>query len=484
MTYGNIYEYRGVVFYPNGSQTVDISKLYVDYNNTNSFSIYIFYKNATIYLPYPKNITVDLPPQEFKIAITISASRISKSDWEVYYKINNNYPYNILFNVSFPNGFSIKNTSILVPANSYKIITLSKTLNSDTLYFGESNVSFDVPATVKIRYSLPIPFSIIKSNRILDNGSIEWTATYIIKNDKTVPLNVNVSYWAVINNKKINFGNYSYTLSPNENITQSFKLISDDVPIFYLRFYAWRDIYENIKIKPALKVGNSYIIGIGKVDGLSFNIPYVEKNEEEKENKKGEKKEKWNEKTGKEKSSKITEQIQKQEEEREETPQSKNKKESFKNEGYEQQEERKYPVIIKEKDEEKIKKVVAATVATITTTSLTLMLVPPIFRRRPDIADKGVFTIEELKMLNSTVYIPEGCKLGKILPGGITIIKLTDAEKELARDLHEIYDIPLNSAKAIVLGVRYGGRVFLSNKKAWRLAIKIGLEAYLFKEKR
>ena len=477
-----MYEYRGVVFYPNGSQTVDISKLYVDYDNANSFSIYVFYRNNTYYLPYPKNITVDLPPQKFNISITISANRIGESDWKVYYKITNNYPYNILFNISFPEGFSIKNTSILVPANSYKIITLSKTLNADTLYFGESNVSFEVPATVKIRYSLPIPFSIIKSNRILYNGSIEWTATYIIKNDKTVPLNVNVSYWAVINNKKINFGNYSYTLNPNENITQSFKLISDDVPIFYLKFYAWRDIYENIKIKPALKVDNSYIVGIGKVEGLSFNIPYIEKNEEKKENEKEEKKEKREE--GKEKSSKITKQIQRQKaEEKEKTTQSENKKESSKNEMYEQQEERKYPVIIKKKDEEKIKKVAAATVATITTTSLTLMLIPPIFRRRPDIADKGVFTIEELEILNSTVYIPEGCELGKILPGGITIITLTDAEKELARDLHEIYDIPLNSAKAIILGVRYEGRVFLSNKKAHKVAIEIGLEAYLFKER-
>jgi hypothetical protein len=33
------------------------------------------------------------------------------------------------------------------------------------------------------------------------------------------------------------------------------------------------------------------------------------------------------------------------------------------------------------------------------------------------------------------------------------------------------------------LGVRYGGRVFLSNKKAHKVAIEIGLEAYLFKER-
>jgi hypothetical protein len=45
--------------------------------------------------------------------------------------------------------------------------------------------------------------------------------------------------------------------------------------------------------------------------------------------------------------------------------------------------------------------------------------------------------------------------------------------------LHEIYDIPLNSAKAIVLGVKYGGKVFLSDKKAYDLAVKIGLDAEL-----
>ncbi len=483
LSFGEMYEYRGVIFYPNGSQTVNISKLYIDYGNANSFNIYIFYRNATFYLSNPKNITIDLPPQKFNVSITISADRISESEWRVYYKIHNNYPYNISFNVTFPDGFNIKNISVLIPADSYKTIVLSKTQNSNTLYFGDSNVSFKVPTTVKIRYSLPIPFSIIKSDRILSNGSIEWTATYIIKNNKNVSVNVNVSYWAVINNKKINFGNYSYTLNPYQNITQSFNIISDDyVPIFYLKFYAWRDTYENIKIKPALKVGNSYIVGIGVVKGLNFNIIYTKKNEEKKENEEEEKEkiEEKKEKARKEKSSKIIKQIQRQKvKEKEGTTKLKGKKEPSKNEK-EEKEERKYPVIIKEKDKEKIKKVTAATIATITTTSLTLMLVPPIFRRRPDIVDKGIFTIEELRMLNSTVYVPEDCELGKILPGGIAIIKLNDIEKEIARDLHEIYDIPLNSAKALILGVKYGGRVFLSDKKAYKVAVKIGLEAYLF----
>ncbi|WP_064496816.1 hypothetical protein [Methanocaldococcus jannaschii] len=465
LSFGEIYEYRGVVFYPNGSQTVDVSKLHIDYENPDAFSIYISYRNSSFYLPYSKNITLNLPPKKFNISITISASRISRDEWRVYYKIINNYPYSILFNISFPGGFNIKNASVLVPAKSYKIITLSKIQNSNILYFGDSNISFEVPAKLMIRYSLPIPFSIIKSNKILSNGSIEWTAIYIIKNDKNVSLNVNASYWAVVNNTKIDFGNYSYIIEPNENVSQSFNITSDYVPIFYLKFYAWRDVYETIKIKPAIKVDNSYIIGIGKVEGLSFNIPYynymereIKKKKEEKEN---------------EESSKTINQMQRHK--KEEKSQTQETKKPSKNEMNKQEKERKYPLII----EEKFKKVAAA-IATVTTTSITAMLIPPIFRRRSYIVDKGIFSIKDLELLSGTVYVPEGCKLGNILPGGITIIKLTDVEKDLARDLHEIYDIPLNSAKAIILGVKYGGRVFLSDKKAYDVAVEIGLEAYLF----
>ena len=128
MAFGEIYEYRDVIFYPNGSQTVGISKLYINYTDTEAFNIYIFYRNITANLPYPKTVVVDLPQQKFNISIVISAKRVKIDEWEVYYKIINNYPYDILFNVTFPDGFSAKNLSILIPANSERTITLSKTL--------------------------------------------------------------------------------------------------------------------------------------------------------------------------------------------------------------------------------------------------------------------------------------------------------------------------------------------------------------------
>ena len=479
LCFGEMYEYRGVVFYPNGSQTIDVSKLYVDYSNPNTFGIYIFYRNSSYYIPYPKNTTIDLPPKNFNISITISADRISQNEWRVYYKIVNNYSYNLLFNITFPNGFNIKNTSILVPANSYKTITLSKKLNSNTLYFGDSNVSFEIPAIVKIRYSLSIPFSIMKSNKILNNNSIEWTATYIIKNNKNISLNVNVSYWAIVNDNRINFGNYSYILNPNENITQSFNLISDDVPIFYLKLYVWNDSYQTIKVKPALKVNNSYIIGLGKVKGRSFNISLNKPSTHHK--KETAKKETQYKKTENEVPTNVKETHTHHKHERVKTTQTQGREEKSSKNKNENKKEKKYPLIIRPIFEEKIKTSLVATAITTTSTSIMVMLIPPLLlRRRPDISDKGVFTIEELEVLNSWVYVPEGCELGKILPGGITIVKLSDSEKALARELHEIYDIPLNSAKAIVLGVKYGGRVFLSDERAYRLAIRIGLEAYIF----
>ncbi|ACX72283.1 conserved hypothetical protein [Methanocaldococcus vulcanius M7] len=474
LNFGEIYEYRGVVFYPNGSQNISISKLSFNYENSDMFNLYIFYRNQTFYLPYAENCTFNLPPEKFNISIIISADRASIDKYIIYYKIVNNYPYNISFNISFPSGFNIKNSTVEVPARSYKIITLSKIQNSDFLYFGKSNISFEVPSTLLLRYSVSIPFSITKSNRVLNNGSVEWIAVYTIRNTKNVSLNINASYWAVLDNKKINFGNYSFVLEPGKNISKSFVIINNGtVPAFYLKFYAWRDVLERIKIKPAIKVGNAYVVGIGEVGEASFNIPYTqhhggesevvvhkEENNNIIENNKNKNKEIKNS---------NNQNVPKKENE--------NKKTENPNEITPPHNLKKYPAIVKNIKKDKAK-ITAITVATITTTSITLMLIPPIFRRRSFIADKGVFSIDELEFLCGVVYVPEGCELGNILPGGLTIVQLSESEKEIARDLHEIYEIPLNSAKAIVIGVKYGGKLYLSNKKACEIAVKVGLEAY------
>jgi hypothetical protein len=502
MAFGEIYEYRDVIFYPNGSQTVGISKLYINYTDTEAFNIYIFYRNITANLPYPKTVVVDLPQQKFNISIVISAKRVKIDEWEVYYKIINNYPYDILFNVTFPDGFSAKNLSILIPANSERTITLSKTLYSNTLHFGESNITFEVPAVVKIIYSTSIPFSIIKSNRILDNGSVEWEAIYIIKNNKPFPLNVTAFYWGELDNKKVVFGNYSYTLNPNQNVTERFFIISDKIPIFYIKIYTWREIYKNITIKPALKVDNSYIIGKAVVKDAKFSMEYVRKhahiiqpniNQEikEEESKKEEKKEESKQKSNTARTSgggnhRGRETIYKFSNTKNETQTSQNDMRMIM-----------FPLIIKKAKESKIKYnesnnitinetkdkkpldkreiIITVTVTTAPMLSLTIAI-PLLFKRRPKMAGRRLLFD---KFLHKPIYAPEGCKLGKLLPNEVTIVKLTEDEKELARDLHEIYDIPLNSAKAIVLGVKYGGKVFLSDKKAYDLAVKIGLDAEL-----
>ncbi len=96
---------------------------------------------------------------------------------------------------------------------------------------------------------------------------------------------------------------------------------------------------------------------------------------------------------------------------------------------------------------------------------------------RVDVVDNGELRPAEMSMLRSTVYVPEGVKIGKVLPGGIVRVK---ANRELYTYLCETYDIPPSSAKAITIALGKGGsvRVVLQDEKAYDLAIKMGLNAF------
>jgi len=94
-----------------------------------------------------------------------------------------------------------------------------------------------------------------------------------------------------------------------------------------------------------------------------------------------------------------------------------------------------------------------------------------------DVVDNGELSPTDISMLRSTVYIPEGVKIGKVLPGGIVRVK---ADRELCTYLCETYDIPPASAKAIAIALGQGGlvRVILQDERAYDLAIKMGLNAF------
>jgi len=110
--------------------------------------------------------------------------------------------------------------------------------------------------------------------------------------------------------------------------------------------------------------------------------------------------------------------------------------------------------------------------------SFLILLLPPILfpSIRPDIVDDFNNSRKILSMLGRKVLLPPSGVAGRVtLPYG----EISTPNREIARELHERFDIPLNSAQAISLAIENNGRVFLSDRKAYRLALRIGLEAYL-----
>ncbi|MEA3283248.1 MAG: hypothetical protein U9Q68_11995, partial [Euryarchaeota archaeon] len=106
-----------------------------------------------------------------------------------------------------------------------------------------------------------------------------------------------------------------------------------------------------------------------------------------------------------------------------------------------------------------------------------IFFIVPLILLRVDVVDNGEMNPSEMSMLRSTVYVPEGVKLGKVLPGGLVRVK---ADRELCTYLCETYDISPSSAKAITIALGQGGlaRVILQDERAYDLAIKMGLNAF------
>jgi len=109
--------------------------------------------------------------------------------------------------------------------------------------------------------------------------------------------------------------------------------------------------------------------------------------------------------------------------------------------------------------------------------SIFFISIIPLILFRVDVVDNGELRPADMSMLRSTVYVPEGVKIGKVLPGGIVRVK---ADRELCTYLCETYDIPPSSAKAITIALGKGGlaRVILQDERAYDLAIKMGLNAF------
>jgi hypothetical protein len=489
-----IFEYDDVVFYPNNSQTINISKLYINMTDNSLIKTYIFYKNKTYVLEdFGINKTLDLPINKFNISVNISAIKVSESKWNVYYTVKNDYNHDIPVNISFPKGYDLNNVYIVVPGKSSKTIVLHKESSSDTLYFKESNISFIIPSKIKLRYSLSIPFSIEKSNDVLNNGTEVWHANYSIYNNKNISLKLNGTIWAVEGNKTVILGNFSNIfLNPNSTFKLSRSIYYDNVPTFYIKFYNWNDSYIDITIKPALKENNSYIMGIARVKGCNLTYHYVSPTSHTENNNPHPTNHETNNNENNNPSS-------------ENSGSTSNSNNHLENEGHAPTEE--YHVgdeeggspvsnianSITEKAKEyllkpyskendvwgvKIRKLENAKDAeaiSIPISLLSMLFIPFLYLNiHPDVLDGGELTPYLCRLLGRNVYIPYGVKLGKIIPLNITLIS---PNKYLVSEIFESFDIPLNSAKSLAVAIEYGGKIITSDKKTYEIAKKIGINA-------
>ena len=496
-----IFEYDDVIFYPNNSQTINISKLYVDINDINMLQTYIIYKNKTYLFPQlTKNETVDLPVKNLNISVSISAMKVSESEWNIYYTVKNDYNYDIPVNISFPSEYNLNNISIVVPSKSSKTITLSKNSTSDVIYFKDSNISFIIPSKIKIIYSLSIPFSIEKSNKVLNNGTVEWDANYSIYNDKNISLKLNGTVWAVVEDKNISLGNFSnILLSPNSTYTVSYYIYTDKIPIFYMDFYNWNETYKDIVIKPALKKNNSYIIGIAKVKGCNLTYNYEHNDEDNEEiienntNPSKNESERNNEPETEETEEKDFESGGNEESsgegndngnEDEMNDNGNDENENIVSEITDTINEKSKEFILKSYSNEseiagvKIKKLEnSKDVATVSVPlSLFSMLFAPLLflNVSPYVLDGGNIDPRLYGMLGGRVYVPYGVKLGNTIPLNITLVS---PNKYLVSEIHESFDIPLNSAKALAIALEYGGRLITHDRDTHEIALKIGVNS-------
>lgn len=113
------------------------------------------------------------------------------------------------------------------------------------------------------------------------------------------------------------------------------------------------------------------------------------------------------------------------------------------------------------------------TVIPLIQSSVILMILP--IMRKITVFDRADFTVDEIESITGFIYAPLRCDLGRVLPLNLSLVQ---PDKEMVRDIHEIYDIPLVSAEAIVIALQYEAPVYLSDMEFVDVAHSLGVEAY------
>ena len=468
-TVAQIYRYDDVVFYPNGSLHINLSKLYVanltEILKGEVLEAYIIYKNQRFFIIYfNRSIAFDLPPEPINLSVKISASKVDWDTWKVTYTLINNYDREVPVNISFPPGYNLKNFSTLLPRHSHTSITLYRKSSSNTLHFEDSYISYRLPSKVEIVYTPSIPFSIEKSNKVVNN-TILWIGNYSIYNIIDVPLKANIYLWVEIGNRSINLGNISnITLPPNSTYSVVRSIYSEEVPVFYLDMYVWNRTEGEMLILPVLRVNDTYKIGVARVKGEVFHYtpsPWV--NGRGKRPKEEEKPQEDRRKPEEEKEEKPPEKTKEEKESKEEKPREKP------TEREEREKERERVFLIG-----KVKSPRDVAVLSIPIFILNIVAIIPLpLYLPPSIVDDTRALIHAYRSIRR-IYVPEGIRLKEPLPLNIHVVRPRDSLVSL---ISRSFKIPVNSAKALVIAIEHGGVLKTTNRKTYEIALKLGMDA-------
>jgi len=492
-------EYRNVVFYPNGTQSVFKDVLIT--NVTEKFGVSIVYAGRSFYVSSPGIYTFDLPLRPFGVSVNIGVE-----GQKVVYEIENRYDFTLNMNVIIVNtagtpqcgdfclnavrdGENIRASFSVPPKGKAKLYIVPPV--PGIFKVGKSYLIFSFVDTASVNVTKPVLVSIKKGY----NNST-WFAEFLIHNYNDVDVYAQIKTWYEANGKRHNLSNYSVVIKPNSYWRTSNEIKCNNIPVFYVSCKAVNVTAWNVIVKPAYPADLSdpnkgLIYGMALVLGKTVVVDSSPPGGRERYGGGGVVVQPPTPLPQKPTPQKPTPEKPKPEKPQIRQPSSgsggASTSETEKKHGKSSKLRFKIKIgkrtqklngglqnHIENQSEQSEMSFVATVSTTITIPSMFLLL--PFLRIRPDVVDRGTFKPEEIMMFGRVVYIPIKCELGNILPGGATLVV---PDMELAREIHEYYDIPLRSAEAIAIALKCGGRVFLSDGRAYEVAVKLGLNAVI-----
>ena len=255
----NITEYRGMVFYSNGSQDIYTDILLV--NSTEQYGTNITYRES-FFVPFPGNYAFSLSPEPFNLSVTVEAQSSG-----VVYRIKNNYSFgiNISARITHAEGNPVCGSHCVqagktgdeITANfsipALKTGVLFITPVSSTAKAGNSYLKFIFSSFAEMNSTVPLLLDIEKSS--YDNTT--WHASFNVKNLQERDAFVYIRTWYVVNGSTHELSNYSSLLPGKNTWSTSRNVVTGGVPTFYISASAVNSSKREVKVKPAYPVNLS-----------------------------------------------------------------------------------------------------------------------------------------------------------------------------------------------------------------------------------